>query len=243
MSGLKQTPAAFNHHRVFLYQAFQQIGVDGQRIAFNPMSGIKTMKGKNPDRKRPSWEQFKAIIADVRSQKYNASVQESGDYLEAMGRLGLGNAELNKMTWGDINFATNEIHVLRKKTVTGFIIPIYPQAKDFLLGLKAKAGNPSPDDKVFSIKSAKKALAQSCARLGLPSYTHISLRRCFISRCLELGIDVQSVAGWQGHQDGGKLILSTYGNVGSHHRQRMAAMLTDETPDNIVSIEKGAANA
>ena len=44
----------------------------------------------------------------------------------------------------------------------------------------------------------------------------------FITRCLELGVDVQTIARFQGHKDGGKLILDTYGHVSDAHSQRMA---------------------
>jgi len=39
----------------------------------------------------------------------------------------------------------------------------------------------------------------------------------FITRCIELGIDVEVMAEWQGHRDGGKLILGTYSHVRENH--------------------------
>ena len=35
----------------------------------------------------------------------------------------------------------------------------------------------------------------------------------FITRCIEKGIDVKVIAQWQGHQDGGQLIMDTYTEV------------------------------
>ena len=61
----------------------------------------------------------------------------------------------------------------------------------------------------------------------------------FITMALERGIDVQTVSRWQGHRDGGKLILDTYGHVSAVHSQRMAAMMTTEQPDNVVPLEAG----
>jgi hypothetical protein len=58
----------------------------------------------------------------------------------------------------------------------------------------------------------------------------------FITRALEKGIDVQTIAKWQGHRDGGKLILDTYGHVTSAHTHRMAQMLSGDTPDNVVPM-------
>jgi len=60
----------------------------------------------------------------------------------------------------------------------------------------------------------------------------------FITRCIEKGIDVKVIAKWQGHADGGKLILSTYSHVRAQHDERMAALLTDEQPANVVLMPR-----
>jgi len=59
----------------------------------------------------------------------------------------------------------------------------------------------------------------------------------FITRAIELGVDVKTIALWQGHKDGGLLILRAYSHVRPIHSQRMAALLTDEQPDNVVPIK------
>jgi hypothetical protein len=53
-----------------------------------------------------------------------------------------------------------------------------------------------------------------------------------------LGIDVQTIARLQGHKDGGKLILDTYGFVSDAHSQRMAALLTTERPANVIPLKE-----
>jgi hypothetical protein len=35
----------------------------------------------------------------------------------------------------------------------------------------------------------------------------------FITRAIERGVDVKVIAEWQGHKDGGKLILDAYSHV------------------------------
>jgi hypothetical protein len=63
----------------------------------------------------------------------------------------------------------------------------------------------------------------------------------FITRCIERGIDVKVIAQWQGHRDGGKLILDTYSHVNPIHSQRMAALLTAEEPENVVPMRDAVA--
>jgi site-specific recombinase XerD len=61
----------------------------------------------------------------------------------------------------------------------------------------------------------------------------------FITRAIERGVDVKVIAEWQGHKDGGKLILDTYSHVNPTHSQRMAQLMTLSEPHNVIQI-KGA---
>jgi hypothetical protein len=64
----------------------------------------------------------------------------------------------------------------------------------------------------------------------------------FITRAIDRGIDVKVISEWQGHRDGGKLILDTYSHVNRAHSPRMARLITDREPDNVLAIDtKGAA--
>ena len=49
-------------------------------------------------------------------------------------------------------------------------------------------------------------------------------------RAIEKGVDVKVIAEWQGHRDGGKLILDTYSHVNRSHSHRMAQLMTDCEP-------------
>src|SRR5262249_7330580 len=133
----------------------------------------------------------------------------------------------------DIDWKRGTITTFRHKTKSGFEIPIYPQIRALLKRLTAgKDGS----DRVFKIKNAKRAIAAACRRLKLPSYSHRSFRRMFITRAIELGVDVKVISEWQGHKDGGKLILDTYSHVNRAHAQRMAALLTTNEPENVIRI-------
>jgi hypothetical protein len=62
----------------------------------------------------------------------------------------------------------------------------------------------------------------------------------FITRAIERGVDVKVIAQWQGHRDGGKLILDTYSHVRQPHSERMAALMVDGEPENVVPMEKAS---
>jgi hypothetical protein len=63
----------------------------------------------------------------------------------------------------------------------------------------------------------------------------------FIIRAIERGVDVKVIAEWQGHKDGGKLILDTYSHVNRVHSYRMAQLMTDLESENVVELTQGVA--
>lgn len=109
-------------------------------------------------------------------------------------------------------------------------MPLFPQLRPLLERL---CHGKAHDEPVFRIADAKKSLAGACRRLSYPLFSQRSLRRMFIVRAIERGVHVKVIAEWQGHRDGGKLILDTYGHVNRVHSQRMAALMTTEQPDNV----------
>jgi integrase len=204
-------------------------------ITASPAAHLRSAKREKPIRLTPTFEQFKAVVADVRSQVFNADAQDSADFLEFLGLAGLGQAEASSLTRADIDFDAGRLITFRHKTSTGFAVPIFPQVRPLLERLCEGKSN---DDPIFKLRDAKKALAGACRRLGLPAFSQRSLRRMFITRALQLGVDVKTIAEWQGHRDGGKLILDTYSYVDAVHSQSMARLITDEEPDNVVAFAK-----
>lgn len=202
-------------------------------IAASPAQHLKYLKRETPIRKTPTFEQFQAIVESIRSQQFNGhDADESADFVEFIGLAGLGQAEASSLTWDDVDFERQQIITFRHKTKTGFVIPLYPQLRPLLERRYAQRTS----DKVFSINNAKKAIAAACQRLNLPIYSHRSFRRMFITRAIEKGVDVKVIAKWQGHRDGGKLILDTYSHVNRDHEQRMAELMSDAQPENVVAF-------
>ena len=240
----QQSASSFNSALWLLRDAFALAVSDGVIIE-NPCSRLKACKRKQPIRLMPTFEQFQAIIADVRSSKYNRhhngsritvqnGAEDSADFLEACGLLGLGQAELAGIKKEHVDLESGRMAIYRHKTSCQFTIPIYPQARALIERLceGKKAG-----EHLLPIQGARKALTNACKRLGYPHFTQRSLRRLHITRCLELGIDVKTVASWQGHKDSGVLILQNYSHVRAEHSQRMAALLSTDQPRNVIELQ------
>jgi integrase len=213
-------------------------------IMENPVAQVTYQKRKKPIRLTPTFEQFNQIVADIRSQKFNGhDAEQSGDFIEFLGLAGLGQAEAAAITRADVDLESARMIVYRHKTDVGFVIPIYPQLRPLIDKL---CSGKKPNERLFALDQARQALANACKRLGfvrelengcmVAAFTHRSLRRMFITRAIERGVDVKTLAEWQGHRDGGKLILQTYSHVRSEHSNRMALLMNTEQPENVVPM-------
>jgi Site-specific recombinase XerD len=217
--------------------------VNDKIITESPAAGLKYRKPATPIRSVPTVEQAKAIIDDIRGQRWAANAGRSADFVQFLCLSGIGTAEASALTRADVDLDAGRIVVLRKKTSAGFAIPVFPQLRSLMEKLCA---GKKPHERLFKVHGARKAISHSCRRLGfvrelpdgrlIATFTARSFRRLFITRCLERGIDVQTVSRWQGHKDGGKLILSTYAHINRPHADRMATLLTDGEPENVVPI-------
>jgi integrase len=208
-------------------------------IAASPAAHLRYSKRQKRIRATPSFEEFKAIVESIRSPKYNGhDAQESADFAEFLGLAGLGKAEATALRQSDIDWERETITTFRHKTKSGFAIPLYPQLKPLLV---RRRRDEAPNERVFKSDNAKKAIANACRRLNLPQYSHISFRLMFITRAIERGVDVKVIAEWQGHKDGGKLILDTYSHVNRAHSHRMAQLMTDGLPEeNVIPLPSQA---
>jgi integrase len=211
---LKNT--SYNRYAQFLKDLFT-IAKSDKMIAVSPYDEVKKpwKKPQAVERNIPTDDQFAAIVKNIREQRFNADAQDSADFIEFMGLAGLGQAEASSLTLGNIDWTRNLlINIRRRKTGKLFNVPIYPALKPFLEKAVAKLGpDAKPDTKVFKIKDGKKAFAAACARLKYPRFTQRNLRQYLIGKLWRKRFDYKLISKFQGHQDGGKLILDTYTEV------------------------------
>jgi integrase len=219
----RMTNTSVNAYIIFIRQLFS-LAVDSRAIAESPANHLKTLKREEPIRNCPTWKQFEKIVRSIRAQRFNARAKPSADLVEFMGLAGVGTAECANLRGEHIDFDSGRITLYRQKTDTSYTIPIFPQLKPMLKKL-ASEGSIKTGKPVFKIRDPKKALAAACKRLKLPNFGPRSLRRCFITRAVELGIDFKTIASWQGHRDGGVLIARTYSHLRNEHSDAMAKKL------------------
>jgi integrase len=235
----------YNHALTLLRDIFRY-GEDRGMIADSPVTArIKYRKREDKNEKlTPTWEQFQAIVASIRGQRFSDTATESADLVQFMGEAGLGQAECAGIQWGHINFQTREIVLIRRKTRREFTIVIYPWLKPLLERMNQERGEQhEPQDYVFKVKDPKKSLAEACKRLKFPAYSPRSFRRMFIDRCRDIGWEAQAVAVTQGHNDGGQTILKHYAKKATVSRlhELVERMTPPTTATNVIPIGSDAA--
>lgn len=220
--------ATLNEYLRFVRQMFT-LALNDRMVVENPAAGIKQRRLDKPIRETPTWEQFQAIVKDIRAQKLNADAEDSAEFVEFLGLAGQGNSEAANLKVRDVDFTTGKMTLYRNKTDTGFQVPIFPQVRAFLQSLIERR-QLKPGDSLFRVRDAKKSLSSACKRLGFSHFSHRAFRRCFITRAIELGVDFKTLAAWQGHRDGGALIAKTYSHLRTEHSDRMAEKMVGEKP-------------
>jgi Site-specific recombinase XerD len=205
-----KSASSFNQALTVIRDALE-MAVNDKAVTENPVAALKYRKPAKPIRLTPTFEQFKAIVDDIRGQRFSADAGESGDFVEFIGLAGLGQAEASSLTRAAVDLDASRFICHRRKTDTGFAVPIFPQLRPLME--KLCKGN-KQHERLFTVLGARKAIANACKRLGfvreLPDgrmvaqFTHRSLRRMFITRAIERGVDVKVIAEWQGHRDGGE---------------------------------------
>jgi integrase len=221
---------------------FFDTAVDQGVIPENPVGRITYRKVPQIIRLTPTEDQFEAIVADLRSQKANGhGSEDTADTVELAGHLGLGQAELAAIERQHIDLDAGTIKVFRRKTTSAFTIPIYPRAREVIVRRLA-AMSDDPEARLLPHYNFRKGLEGACRRLNLPRFEPRALRRFFITQALRAGVDAPTVGAWQGHRDGGALVLRVYGDeVRMDHSKRMAALLAPKpTGGNVVPFKKEA---
>ena len=192
-----------------------ELGVVGGFLQTNPMAALQKALRKKVTRKPPTiptQEQFQQIINTIRSQKFSDTAEHSANVVQFLGLAALGAAETAHLDWRHIDFAKGVIDVQRQKTKVYFQVPIYAHLRPFLERLHSEASSPK-QGRVFKVANPRQAIATACSSLNLRKFTPRNFRQMGIVYLLRKRIDFKLVSKWQGHRDGGTLIISTYSQV------------------------------
>jgi len=233
---LREHYSASSHNKVTaLLDELFKIAKKNKFIEENIFEDFENKFVKNPRKKvyAPTIEQCEAIVSDIRFNELLSNAEDKADFAEFLHLAAIGEAEAINLKWGDFDFKKQLINLTRIKTSREYSIPIYEYLKPLIAKLHKKTGgNPDPkqlvfSDSVFSTSNkmhrakgkvrAKKSVGHdiynSCKNLGYKRYSPVDFRRARITWMYKRGIPPKVIADWQGHNDGGKLIMERYSHV------------------------------
>jgi integrase len=198
-------------------------------IATDPLQGLKIRKPK--PKPQPCWSP-----ADVQ-RILDASREPQRSAFTLLAETGLRIGERCWLTWSDIDFGRNVLHVRPKngwkpKSGDQRAVPLSPTAKALLSRLPRRArwvftATPTSrfptTDRQVSERRLLSTLKRVLKQQELPGHLH-TFRHAFISRAVAGGIPEAIVRGWVGHVD--REVLQLYTHIADadsqHAMQRLA---------------------
>ena len=124
-------------------------------------------------------------------------------------------------------------------------VPMIPDARALFERMRSERGEESPNEKVFRVNEAQKAIDSAARKLGIPRITHHDLRHLFATVGIEAGIDIPTVSRWLGHKDGGALAMKTYGHLRREHSVAQALKVSfapiNERPADVIPFAAATA--
>lgn len=183
-------------------------------LASDPTVRTRGARPKAARPQVPTAEEFRAMLAGIASR--GRGHEQTAAFCAVLGYAGLRVSEARALEWRDVrqDFLTVRGGAEGTKNSQWRDVPIVAALRPWLDSLRARAhGSTGP---VFEVADARKALRPY-------GVTHHTLRHAFATRALESGVDVRTVAGWLGHQDGGALLLRTYAHLLQDHSLAQAA--------------------
>lgn len=193
----------------------------------------------------PRPEQFDHIIELIETSGA-AQAKDCANLARFLAFTGCRISEAKKAIWGDVNWQENTllIHSVKVRgahdgSVTR-VLPMNPALRN-LLEKMSQGQKSEPSSHICKVFECQKSLDRACKLAGCKRLVHHDLRHYFVTKCLQAGVGVFTLAKWIGHRDNGKLLLKVYAHLQAEHSQQQANLVQfGATP---IASEKKQSNA
>ena len=196
----------------------------------NPAYKIGRMDILEKPIRLPSPEQFDRIIALVETSGAGQA-KDCADLIRFLAFTGTRISEAKQAVWTDVDWQENTLQIHSVKVRGGHDqdvtrkIPLNPALKQLLEKLKNEQDQ-KPTGRICKVSECQRSLNRACTLAECKRLTHHDLRHYFVTKCLQAGVDVFTLAKWVGHRDNGKLLLKVYSHLQAEHSQAMATKVT-----------------
>jgi integrase len=218
------SPTVYNN-TVGTLRMILDVAVEKGARANNPARHIGKKRIVQRELVLPSPDQFTRFVDAVGSAGAWCS-RKCANFIKFLAYGGFRKTEAAHVTWADCNFGDGQIRVRVTKNGKARSVPMIPDMKTLLEGIKADRLNPKESDPVIAVRECQKAMDNAAKKIGMKRITHHDLRHLFATRCIESGVDIPTVSRWLGHLDGGALAMKVYGHLRDQHSAKMAQQLT-----------------
>jgi integrase len=252
---IKGNSATSVNRTIDTLRKLMDIAVQRGAIHANPVT-VKSSDGKPLKKKirktelqLPSFTDVQRLFAEIEN---NGSVggwgAEAADLCRFLAFSGCRIGEVKGVTWACVDMEkkllrvrgvepANRDHNALKTENSDRLVPLFADLEALLVKVQERRkkaaiytvdGKPmlAPSDRVFRLSEAQKSIDRACAVLGIQRVTHHDFRHLFATRCIEAGVDFLTISRWMGHNDGGVLVMKTYGHLRQDHSQTMAAKVS-----------------
>ncbi|HEX4665890.1 MAG TPA: site-specific integrase [Chthoniobacterales bacterium] len=197
------------------------VAVEAGIIYGNPATKLERVPVRAKQLTLPSRDEFLRLVDAVQQAGAWCS-RDCADFLRGLAFTGCQKGEAAHIEWRDLDFDAGEI-VVRGDSATGTKnwtvrrVPMIPDARALFVRMRSDRPDEPPNEKLFRVNEAQKAINSAVQKLGLPRITHHDLRHLFATASIESGVDIPTVSRWLGHKDGGALAMKTYGHLRREH--------------------------
>lgn len=221
----KYSPTRYNGTLETL-RAVLQLGVELGCIAENPMvfankrkgiRGIPRAKVVPKDWQLPERKEFNTLVQRLNALPSRLRASRTVRFIAFSG-LRIGAARL--VMPSDVDLERNCLSKPKfKYSDSATRLPMFKELRKVCEELLADYPGEGP---LLPIKNPRRALKNACNECGVEPLNNHALRKLFVTRCLESGVDVRTCADWVDHKDNGALLLKRYAHVIDGHSQRMS---------------------
>ena len=173
----------------------------------------------------PDQQQFTALLTECDRLKRS----KAGLVIDFLAHTGLRITGARNVKWSDVY--VDRIEYIAKGG-RRCAVPVIAGLRPVLERLKPFR---DASDYVLPRGAIVRGLRKACDSAGLRRLSHHDFRHMYITRCIESGVDVPTLARWIGHKDGGALLAKRYFHLLTEHSKKMAEKVQIKTPTLTVS--------
>ncbi len=206
--------------------------IDDGLLSSLPIDGVRWLKYSPAKKPLLTSEQIEKVCAKA-IESFPVTGQQVSDFIKLMCYSGGRASETLRLRWADVDFANEQVTFGADglaKNHRSRAVDFNPALKSHLEDMRQRR---QPDSLFLFPLFRRGAVDMSTGTFnmtirkarevaGVPHFACHACRHFFASMTLMAGVDVQTVASWLGHSDGGALVCKTYGHLLNEHKRVQA---------------------